>query len=62
MILDVKSNRVKSVCRKPEVWCTKSWVTSRNPFNINFGIKNERQNFKIGTVCVGGVFLAGEDE
>jgi hypothetical protein len=38
-----------------------SWDTLRNHFDIDFGIKNEGQDCKIGTVCVaGGAVVRGE--
>jgi hypothetical protein len=39
---------------------THSRNTRRNPFDIDLGIKNERQVCKIGTVCVEGVVCGGE--
>jgi hypothetical protein len=30
-----------------------------NHLNIDFGIKNERQDCKVGTVCVGEVLVEG---
>jgi hypothetical protein len=42
---------------------THSRDTSRNLFEIDFGINNEKQDCKIGTVCVcGGVLMGGEGE
>jgi hypothetical protein len=33
---------------------TYSGDTLRNPFDINLNINNEKQDYKIGTVCVRG--------
>jgi hypothetical protein len=38
---------------RPKVKHTYSGNTVRNPLNIDFGINNERQDCKIGTLCVG---------
>jgi hypothetical protein len=50
--------RAKEGVERTKVKYTYSKDTSRNPFDIDLGIKN-RQDCKTGSVCVEGVLVGG---